>query len=746
MSPSLILLVVLLGAARPAADDLTARLDSYAETVTDALSGEAWTDAQVEAAREAIAGLASSGDPRVLAVLTKDGNTLAKRLADLLEERERKALEQERAEDSLEGKTGNDRAKLEEEITKARERVAEVRALLPPLEALRDALFEGLLTATERSAEVSPEEAWEILVANFEGDVKRHYQLEQRVSDLTARLKTVREKIAAEADDDAKAKLEKREIEIASVLEIETVRRDQTGRLKGRRVETLGTLFPRLAKGTQSRAENDIRAELRPDVAWESRAIHAELLGHLGIASAVAELTQVLKRASKVARDLEKDLGPLREKYDRALKAYVGAISSGANTIPVGVDSSLRKAERELKEVSGQAFGEARVLDACVKGLGAAVAAREGRDLEAGVEELVKLVKERDPVVRPRAVEALGGVGDERARAVLRDLAVESRDVSVRLAAIDALAALEDEPTVELCTTRLLRDEEWRIRAAAMEALVRIPRKTAIPALIQSVSVEVGRLVDDAERSLASLTGRSFHGDAGLWKDWWQKNKETFEIGKVAEPGVAAADPGSKEWKEVPGGVSFYGIQTRSNRILFVMDRSGSMNEPVGKAQTGPGSVKKIDAAKAQLKAAIAGLEDGDLFNIISYSADVSRWQKKMVEMSKRAQSKVTRHVDKEIVANGGTNIHDALAEAFRLAGIGAMDRAYESNVDTIFFLTDGRPSVGEVQDPREILRRVKEWNRLARIVVHTVGVGVDHDAAFLRRLAEENGGQYTSR
>lgn len=726
--------------------DTTARMDAYSDAVRDRLIAETWTDTELDAAREVVTALAESGELRVLDVLSADALQLAERLAKLIEERDAKTLEKEKGIEKLEGKTGTERSKLEEEIAAAEERAAEVRKLLPSLETLRDILFEGLLTATERSAEVAPEDAWKILVASFEADTKRFYKLDQRVHDLTAQLRTTREKLRAESDDDEKAKLEKKEIEISSVLEVELVRRDQTGRLKDRRIATLARLFPSLSKGTQTREQNAIRGELRDDVRWESRSVHCELLGYLGLDSALGDLTTVMKHSSKTARDLEKELEPLREKYHRALKAYVGAISPGSNTVPASLDATLRKADAELKGVSQRAFGEARVLESCVIGLGAAVAAMVDRDRSDGIDALLKLVKERDPALRSRAVEALGRVDDEQARAALRDFAEKEKDVSVRLAALDALGVLADEPTVELCTTTLLRDSDWRIRAAAMETLVRIPRKNAVPALIQSVAVEVGRLVDDAEKSLRALTGMTFNGDANLWKDWWQQNKESFEIGQVDEPGVASAEPSSKEWKDAPGGVSFYGIQTRSNRILFVIDRSGSMLEPVGKADTGPGSQKKIDVAKAQLKAAIAGLEDGDNFNIVSYSADVERWQKRMLTMSKKVQSKVTRYIDKDLQANGGTNIHDALAEAFRLAGIGAMDRAYESNVDTIFFLTDGQPSVGEVQDPVEILRRVKEWNRLARIVVHTVGVGIDHDAAFLRRLAEENGGQYTSR
>ena len=718
---------------------------AYVDAVKDRFNATEWSQEELASARATVQALAECGNPRALDVLSVDGNKLAERLADLLKERNEALRQNERRREKLDKETGTARTELEDAIGKDEKRLVEIVAVLPSLEVIRDLLFEGVLTATERSAELAPEEAWSVLVAYFENDTTRFYKLDQRVRDLDARLAATREKITAEMDDDKKATLEKLETKLVAVLEVERVRFDQSGQLKDRRVKTLGKLFAELPKGMATKQQNELRARLKDDVPWPSRSISCELLGHLPVSSAVADLTTVMKRSAKNARDVEKDLVPLREKYQRALKALVTSLAGGGNTVPVSVLNNKNQTEAELKRVSERGYGESRVLESCVVGLGAAVSGREGKERKDGIAALLKLVKERDPELRTRAVEAVGRVDTEETRGALRTLVSKEKDLRVRLAALDSLAELKDEATVELCITELLRSSEWRIRAAAMDALVAIPRKNAVPALIQSVAGEVGRLVDDAERSLLTLTGRTFNGDANLWKDWWQKNKETFEIGAAAVA-VATADGGSTAWKNAPGKVSFYGIQTRSNRILFVIDRSGSMLEPVGKSVTGAGSTRKIDAAKAQLKSAIAGLEDGDLFNIISYSADVSRWQKRMVKMATRSRSKVERHIDKEIEANGGTNIHDALQEAFRLAGIGAMDKAYESNVDTIFFLTDGMPSVGEVQEPAEILRRVKEWNRLARVVLHTVGVGLDHDAAFLRRLAEENGGQYTSR
>lgn len=737
----LALLVVVVPAAP--SQDFAGAEQAYLDAVRDRLSSESLSTADIEPARAAVDALAATGNAKALEIFTADANKLGERLFDLKKEHAGTIHDVEGRKEKLEGQTGSERKENEEQIKKDEARVTEIRGLVEPLEKIRDAIYEGLLEVTSKTADVDPEAAWGVLVAYFESDTELYYQLDQRVRQVEARLAATRQKILEENDAEKKSRLEKDEIELAAALEVESVKCDQIGALKDRRVATLADLFARLPKGRRSKEENAIKANLRPDVKWETRAVHVELLGRLPLDSALDDVLAVMKRAAKEHDDIEKELGPLREAYYKALTALNTSLVGGNGVVPTAVLTNKNQRESELRAVSKRGFGEARVLDSCVVALGAAVARLPADALDAAVDQVMNAVnKGRDVELRSRAVAGLGRVDSEKVRETLRKIARDEPDLSLRLAALDALAELGDDATVELCVTELLRSPEWRIRAAAIRTLVKIPRKNAIPALIQSVAVEVGRLVDDAEQALFALTGMAFNGDAALWKDWWQKNKDTFEIGGVGEA-VAAA---SSEWKNAPGHVSFYGITTRSNRILFVIDRSGSMAEPVGDANTGPGAETKMAAAKQQLKAAVAGLQDGDLFNIVSYAVDVGRWEKKMQKSSTKVQKRVEKYIDKDVQAGGGTNIHDALMEAFRLAGIGAMDKAYDSNVDTIFFLTDGQPTVGEVQDPTEILRRVQEWNRLARVVVHAVGIGKDHDAAFLRRLASENGGQYTSR
>ena len=66
--------------------------------------------------------------------------------------------------------------------------------------------------------------------------------------------------------------------------------------------------------------------------------------------------------------------------------------------------------------------------------------------------------------------------------------------------------------------------------------------------------------------------------------------------------------------------------------------------------------------------------------------------------------------------------------------------------MDTIYFMTDGTPTVGKLKKPEEILAAVREWNRTAHITIHAIGVGAECDAAFLKALADENGGVFVKR
>ena len=79
----------------------------------------------------------------------------------------------------------------------------------------------------------------------------------------------------------------------------------------------------------------------------------------------------------------------------------------------------------------------------------------------------------------------------------------------------------------------------------------------------------------------------------------------------------------------------------------------------------------------------------------------------------------------------GGTNLFEGLADAFD-----------SKDVEEIILLSDGEPSVGEVQDPDRIRAWVQRWNRWRKIRLSTIALSAPRLArSFVAKLAEENGG-----
>ena len=139
------------------------------------------------------------------------------------------------------------------------------------------------------------------------------------------------------------------------------------------------------------------------------------------------------------------------------------------------------------------------------------------------------------------------------------------------------------------------------------------------------------------------------------------------------------------------------------------------------------------------------GLAQGAVFNIVLYGSDVWTWQDRIVTLDEDTRLDAVRFIE-SVEAAGGTNIYGALQLAFELAEVADDERWERPRIDTIFLLTDGRPSMGVTTDADEILAFVRERNAAAGIVIHTIGLSGAQDPYLLRSLAEENGGTYAAR
>jgi hypothetical protein len=342
--------------------------------------------------------------------------------------------------------------------------------------------------------------------------------------------------------------------------------------------------------------------------------------------------------------------------------------------------------------------------------------------------------------------------GVEPAQAALHTMLTEEKEPGARAAAIEALAGAGDEEIVPYLLGTAVSDEDWIVRAAAADALARLRVKDAIPVLIERLEAEDGRLRTDVREALVSLTGRDFRTNIELWRRFWRDEGEDFVVPALDE----LAERASEEAKESIG-LTFFGIETESRRVLFVLDLSGSMNysmvprrhpndeDPNDPDMPRDGELSRLTAAKQALTKALGGIEDGSVFNLMFYATDVWTWQDQLVEMDTDMRADAMRYVE-QLDANGGTNIYGALSMALELAGAEGGDEWSPPAIDTIYFLSDGRPSVGVTTEPDEILAMVHERNSTAGIVIHTIGLSGAQDAYLLRSLAEQNGGIYVSR
>ena len=151
-------------------------------------------------------------------------------------------------------------------------------------------------------------------------------------------------------------------------------------------------------------------------------------------------------------------------------------------------------------------------------------------------------------------------------------------------------------------------------------------------------------------------------------------------------------------------------------------------------------------AAKAELVRVVKNFTGKGHFNVIVFNDIVKKWQDRMMPANKANKKAGVDWVNR-LEAASSTNIFDALDMAFKVAGMGATDKNYGLGADTIFLLSDGSPTKpdGQLDDWEKIIKATREWNRLKRIKIHTIGIG-GHNAAFMSTLAMENGGIYVAR
>jgi Ca-activated chloride channel family protein len=158
--------------------------------------------------------------------------------------------------------------------------------------------------------------------------------------------------------------------------------------------------------------------------------------------------------------------------------------------------------------------------------------------------------------------------------------------------------------------------------------------------------------------------------------------------------------------------------------VVFVVDTSGSM------------AGEKIKQARNALKYLVTKLNDGDRFNIVPFASFADAWQKGLVSAKERRADALA--FAETLLAQGGTDIAGALDAAVSNLMTDPSRPSY------IVFMTDGKPTMGETTDLKQILakvQRAKGGKGGESLRLFTWGVGYDVDTHLLDDMANLGAG-----
>ena len=331
-----------------------------------------------------------------------------------------------------------------------------------------------------------------------------------------------------------------------------------------------------------------------------------------------------------------------------------------------------------------------------------ALAGGDRKDLRRSLERLAW--KDKQPLVRARALAALCALGEEECAHLLERAGKETAP-ELRAAAAALWTSTRDgrERTLRELV-RLAADPVFCVRHAAVAGLSRAarspidfaPRREALGALVERLELEsesalAWRIMDE----LRSLSGRKSGRDPRPWKSWLATLGPDWLAAPLG-PEDSGSGRGPKEARVEERSASLAGLSIRSGNVAFLIDFSGSTWRERSDGRT----VKEV--LDEELRAALEALPEETRFLLVPFTGEPHPWRDDLVEASPRNVRRALGWFEKARFSGTG-----AAWEALLLA----MD---VEGVDTIVLLSDGAPS-GGVRYRLELITALLEERNLGR-------------------------------
>lgn len=293
----------------------------------------------------------------------------------------------------------------------------------------------------------------------------------------------------------------------------------------------------------------------------------------------------------------------------------------------------------------------------------------------------------------------------------------------------------------------------WRADMDLLELAEKYPRKEMIPGLIEALeraSKAPDKLVatvnaraslqlrDRAASLLKAMTGALIaDNDPKQWREFWQREQWNITVPKVL----------ARERKN-DTRAAFFGVPVTGASIAFLIDTSGSMEKEIAGTASATGrraaDSSRLGAAKEQIVLAVSAMDPNARYQVMTFASQAQVWTREPVKPVANSTRSLTELLSR-LRPNGGTNLFDGLVKALQLDELG-YGQQHEMRIDELFVLSDGEPTEGDVRDPDQLLKLVREANKYAKVRIHCVFTGEGTGADLLRRLAEENDGVFVQR
>lgn len=299
---------------------------------------------------------------------------------------------------------------------------------------------------------------------------------------------------------------------------------------------------------------------------------------------------------------------------------------------------------------------------------------------------------------------------------------------------------------------QLLISPDWRKVAIGLRLSGGLSPSNQIPLLLDGLNVwnqrslskrpftSMVRVRGDLSRELQGISDLKHGPEPGPWIDWWVEVRQ----GKRPMPGTPEfAEARAARAAEPQSTAGFFGLKPTTDRVTFIIDHSGSMNNTWGTTDR-----TRYEEAVDQMLRFLQGTVTGTHFNVILFDDSPVRSSLGLVEATPRNLERARKSLLDRGPA-GATYLRPAVELALGIgsdglpSSRGGDERDGEpdeknSPADTIVILCDGATQEG----PAWVVPFLDRVLPLYPVVFHTVHLGPTGDGT-LATLAEVSGGEF---